>query len=309
MDHKKYMAKAKKAIEGQASKSRLLIEDESPLLVIPSLAVTIGVNEAMVLQQIHYWLTIAAENGNNYKDGHYWTYNSIKQWHEQFPWWSIRTLKRIFYSLEKQKLLITGNYNKLPIDRTKWYRIDYEKLQSLIESPLCQNDPMDVPKWHNGCAKMTQPLPKTSPEITSESTISTGSFPTNQEKDFSCPSASPNNNNKKTPTITFKEYLKLSHNDNETIEAINNFLREYEKAFAKEHMKLRGKTWQQVADTLLYVETEYNSHDSTLTAENIEEMAQHYFTKSYQEGCNYSITHFNNAGVKAKNFYEVVYGN
>ena len=142
-----------------------------------------------------------------------------------------------------------------------------------------------------------------------EKKISTGSFPTNQEKDFSCHSSSPQNNNNKTPTITFKEYLKLSHNDNETIEAINNFLREYEKTFAKEHMKLRGKTWQQVADTLLYVETEYNSHDSTLTAENIEEMAQHYFTKSYQEGCNYSITHFNNAGVKAKNFYEVVYGN
>ena len=38
--------------------SRLLIK-ESPVMIIPSLAVKIGLNEAVVLQQIHYWLGIS----------------------------------------------------------------------------------------------------------------------------------------------------------------------------------------------------------------------------------------------------------
>ena len=35
--------------------SRLLI-DEYPLVVQPSLAALVGINEAIILQQIHYWL-------------------------------------------------------------------------------------------------------------------------------------------------------------------------------------------------------------------------------------------------------------
>ena len=38
--------------------SRLLIK-ESPVMIIPSLAVRIGLNEAVVLQQIHSWLGIS----------------------------------------------------------------------------------------------------------------------------------------------------------------------------------------------------------------------------------------------------------
>jgi hypothetical protein len=38
--------------------SRLLI-NESPIMIIPSLAAKIGLNEAVVLQQIHYWLGIS----------------------------------------------------------------------------------------------------------------------------------------------------------------------------------------------------------------------------------------------------------
>ncbi|SDN86290.1 hypothetical protein SAMN05443253_12225 [Bacillus sp. OK048] len=38
--------------------SRLLI-NEGPVKIIPSLATKIGLNEAVVLQQIHYWLGIS----------------------------------------------------------------------------------------------------------------------------------------------------------------------------------------------------------------------------------------------------------
>lgn len=105
----------------------LLIE-EPPLQVLPSLAKSIGLNEAIVLQQIHYWI----RKSNNLKDGHKWIYNSMPNWQKQFNFWSLPTVKRVFRSLEKQGLIITANYNKAGFDKTKWYRINYEKLQHVI---------------------------------------------------------------------------------------------------------------------------------------------------------------------------------
>ena len=53
-----------------------LLLDEYPLLVLPKLAEKIGLNESIVLQQIHYWNVQNERIKNNFKDGHYWTYNS-----------------------------------------------------------------------------------------------------------------------------------------------------------------------------------------------------------------------------------------
>ena len=114
----------------------LLIE-EPPLQVLPSLACKVGLNEAIVLQQFHYWL----QRSNNVQDGYKWIYNSYSEWHKQFPFWKSRnTLITTIKHLEKQGLLVSGNYNKAKFDNTKWYRIDYEKLASLENSsPLTKN--------------------------------------------------------------------------------------------------------------------------------------------------------------------------
>jgi len=135
--------------------SNLLIH-EPPLMVLPSLAKEIGLNEAIVLQQIHYWQQMS----RHFHDGKRWIYNSFPKWNEQFPFWSERTLKRIFKSLEDRKLLFVGNYNKLAIDRTKWYSINYEVLNGIGG----QNGTTIVSNWHDENANMTRPLP----EITTE---------------------------------------------------------------------------------------------------------------------------------------------
>ena len=38
---------------------------------------------------------------------------------------------RAFHALEKEGYLISGNYNRLKLDKTKWYSIDYDKLAEL----------------------------------------------------------------------------------------------------------------------------------------------------------------------------------
>ena len=106
--------------------------DEEPILFLPMLACAIGVNEAIFLQQLHYWLKINGKAKRNKKDGEYWMYNSLEGWREQFPFWSVKTIQRIISKLKSQKLIVTGNYNKLSLDRTIWYRIDYKMLATLV---------------------------------------------------------------------------------------------------------------------------------------------------------------------------------
>jgi len=101
--------------------SKLLI-NEHPLMVLPRLASKIGLNEALILQQLHYWLLTSSVE----KDNKRWVYNTYKDWQEQFPFWSISTIGRIFRSLEEKKLVVTKQFNVSGWDQTKWYTIDYQ---------------------------------------------------------------------------------------------------------------------------------------------------------------------------------------
>lgn len=117
--------------------SRLLI-NESPLTFQPSLAVAIGLNEAIVLQQIHYWINNSRNKGYE-QDGFKWVYNTYKEWQENnFPFWSENTIQRVFASLEEKGLVISIQPMKSKYDRTKYYRIDYPKLDIF-------DDPKDIP--------------------------------------------------------------------------------------------------------------------------------------------------------------------
>lgn len=115
--------------------------DEPPLSVNVHLATKIGLNEAIVLQQVHYWIEVNKNKGINQYEGHYWTFNSIKEWNKCFPFFGEKTLRRVFLNLEKLGFLITGNFNKLRMDRTKWYTIDYKKLNEYISKS--ENDVVD----------------------------------------------------------------------------------------------------------------------------------------------------------------------
>lgn len=99
--------------------SKLLIP-EAPLQVIPSLAKAIGLNEALFIQQLHYWSLKS-------KDG--WVYNTYEQWQEQFPFWSNATIRRIIYSLEERKLILSRQ--EASTDRKKYYSVSYDQLEQM----------------------------------------------------------------------------------------------------------------------------------------------------------------------------------
>ena len=102
------------------------------------IAVAVGVNGALLLTRLHYWLKKNADNETHYHDGHYWTYNSVAAFKKQFPFWSERTIYNELKKLETNGWIKTGNYNASTYNRTKWYTLT-EKALKLLASPILQN--------------------------------------------------------------------------------------------------------------------------------------------------------------------------
>lgn len=163
-----------------------LLIDEMTILVYPSLAVALGINKAIVFQQLHFLLNgqKEAKNKYNHVDGRWWVYNSYPEWRSTyFPWLSISSLKGIFLSLEKDGLVIAKQSVKNKSDRRKWYTIDYAVWdkkcltigQNLSHQPSDKKCPMDGTKTSRSKRqKLADGYSETSSETSSES----GSAPT-----------------------------------------------------------------------------------------------------------------------------------
>lgn len=83
----------------------------------------IGLNGAIILNNIAYWVGRNAANGINFHDGCYWTFNSLEAFQKMFHFWSERTIQRTLHSLENDGYIQSGCYNKDPRDLTKWYTV------------------------------------------------------------------------------------------------------------------------------------------------------------------------------------------
>ena len=143
--------------------SSLLIDDY-PILVLPKLATEIGLNEAIILQQMHYWIN----KSNHIHDNKRWIYNSYKEWEQHFPFWSNATIRRTISSLEKQELVLVGNYNKAGFDKTKWYSINYSKLEG-VSKRVAQNEQRSCSKRANAVVQNEQTNTRDYTENTSDS--------------------------------------------------------------------------------------------------------------------------------------------
>lgn len=139
--------------------SRLLI-NEPPLQVLPSLAKEIGLNEAIMLQQMHYWLLKSANEFTGVK----WFYKTLEEWQKEFPFWSAMTIRRTLGSLEKQKIIKIGNFNKKKFDKTKWYTIDYQR----VNRRCVQNEQTMCSNRTDGCVQNEQTYTRDYQESTTE---------------------------------------------------------------------------------------------------------------------------------------------
>lgn len=126
-----------------------LLYVDRPLVINPALAEKIGLNEAIILQQLNYWLT-RTESGV-LKNGKVWIYNTYAEWHEQVPFFSERTIQRIMLKLERVGVVESEMLNKSKGDRTKFYTINQD--HDLLKSS-CQSGTTIAPYWHHHSAKL-----------------------------------------------------------------------------------------------------------------------------------------------------------
>lgn len=121
--------------EKKMNYKELLINKDKVVMASVDLACVIGdCEEAIVLNQVSYWIERYKEVNRNLRDGKFWVYNSYQKWHDDnFPFWHPSKIQRIFKSLENKGLLLSANHNNASFDKTKWYTIDYEKLQKMAD--------------------------------------------------------------------------------------------------------------------------------------------------------------------------------
>lgn len=114
----------------------------------PDIAAKVGINAAVIYQNIIFWTQKNMANGRHIHDDHVWTYNSIKAWSDLFPYLSGDQIRRALEKLVSVDLICEGNYNPSAYDRTKWYGVKTQ---------------IHLAKTSNGFGENPEPIPDSKP--------------------------------------------------------------------------------------------------------------------------------------------------
>ena len=100
------------------------------------LANEIGLKQAIILDKFYYWIKRNEITQNNYIDGKFWTYNSIRELQEKhLPYFTQPEIRNAITSLVKNGFIEKAYYNRRKNDRTSWYAFvpkTYELMQSQL---------------------------------------------------------------------------------------------------------------------------------------------------------------------------------
>lgn len=87
------------------------------------IATEYGINAAVVLQNLEYWIAHNKANEKHFYEGRYWTYSSVRALEELFPYLSGRQISTALQKLMDGGVIIRGRFNKYGMDRTLWYAL------------------------------------------------------------------------------------------------------------------------------------------------------------------------------------------
>jgi hypothetical protein len=115
-------------------------------------AIKYGVEKAILLQHIRFWCVQNEGKKDSLHDGRVWMYQSVEDMHKHYPYWSTHKLHRMLKSMEDEGLILSGNYNKIGYDRTKWYSINLHSVNP-----------------QNGTSESATPIPNTKQDTKTDS--------------------------------------------------------------------------------------------------------------------------------------------
>jgi hypothetical protein len=114
----------------------------------PEIAQKVGVNAAVIYQNVLFWTRKNLANNRHIHDGKVWTYNSVKALNELFPYLTPDQIRRAVEKLLDAGLIFEGNFNASAYDRTKWYGVS------------CH---VHLAKTTNGSGENPKPIPDSKP--------------------------------------------------------------------------------------------------------------------------------------------------
>lgn len=112
------------------------------------IAIDYGVETAIIVANMDFWLSKNKSNNTHFYDGKYWTYNSIRAFSLLFPYYTEAQIRKYIDKMVEVGILIKGNYNENKYDQTRWYTFadDFvEKYKSILFFSK-----IDLPNLTNG---------------------------------------------------------------------------------------------------------------------------------------------------------------
>lgn len=103
----------------------------------PQIAAQVGLNAAVIYQNLFFWIEKNEANRHNFKDDRYWTYNSIAAFAKLFPYFTEKQIRTALDKLLNAGLILKGNHSDDRYDRTAWYALN---------TPICPAGQIDPPK-------------------------------------------------------------------------------------------------------------------------------------------------------------------
>jgi hypothetical protein len=122
-------------------------------------AVKYGVPQAILLENMLFWLAHNKAFGKNIHEGKVWTFNSVAAYAELFPYWTVDQIRRYFESLEKDGVLIAGNFNKKRYDKTKWHTVADQSLIPHWQISQRRKSQKDLAELPDGNGELAEPIP------------------------------------------------------------------------------------------------------------------------------------------------------
>lgn len=127
-----------------------------------------GVNEAVFIHNLYWWIAKNEANGRHYYDGRNWTYNSMEAFAKLFPFWSKRQIWRIIDKLKNNGAIFIGNYNKKGFDRTQWYALSEDIVRAYQTTVLLPNGNTHITKQSLPCYQTVTPIPDINTDINTD---------------------------------------------------------------------------------------------------------------------------------------------
>ena len=301
--------------------SELFIDKSKTLIINTELAVILGdLNESIVLNQLNYWLEINKKANKHFIDERFWVYNTYSDWKEEnFPYWSEKTIQRTFTRLENKGIVISANYNKSGIDKTKWYTIDYDKLEEIVnlyreeQDNLSQrNDNMSTRQDKMTCpyGQSDRAIPENTTDTTnrdyhSENTVIS---PTELNTDKSAYSPTGLNTclsderkadgRTKEKWVVTKNHIvsvmdklgygELAEETQSAIEIFRYYYMMYKQKTGNPHPRLNDNTMADTLNNFISGSDEVSEHD----VDTYEMLIDEHFKNNYGREIDYSIRHF-----------------